>query len=179
MQRSRHILGARNFVALQSPAAASWSEINRPLSCLIGYLSGPWFAERPRNAIQTRIAAEHWRVVFRRALLHQSGACDHGLHRFMQFYNFERPRHRYGAGPYCSDIFHGCAMEGSPLNLCVTLGRRDCQHRPDSGRSSIAGKWTTAARESVPAVHRYPYRRVGCRSRDRGGCADPRPYPEP
>src|SRR5215468_5316532 len=62
------------------------------------------FVER----LQQTILTEHWRVVFRRHYFTSRATLDHSLHRFMQFYNFERPHHGYRVrGRTPATIFRG------------------------------------------------------------------------
>jgi transposase InsO family protein len=62
------------------------------------------FVER----LQQTILTEHWRVVFRRHYFTSRATLDRSLHRFMQFYNFERPHHGYRVrGRTPATIFHG------------------------------------------------------------------------
>ena len=77
------------------------------------------FVER----LQQTILTEHWRVVFRRHYFTSRATLDRSLHRFMQFYNFERPHHGYRVrGRTPATIFHG-AMAAGPLSSCTALGR--------------------------------------------------------
>jgi len=49
------------------------------------------FVER----LQQTILHEHWRIIFRRYYFTGRAALQRTLHRFMRFYNFERPHHGY------------------------------------------------------------------------------------
>jgi transposase InsO family protein len=62
------------------------------------------FVER----LQQTILTEHWRVVFRRHYFTSRATLDRSLHRFREFYNFERPHHGYRVrGRTPATIFHG------------------------------------------------------------------------